>query len=205
MLQVRQGRAGLHRASARQGAKRKVHGARPGPLARLGHGRGEEEPRRRKKPRQGRAGRGRARGRLRAAFGVALDVQRLQASPLPLLQEVQVRVLGRSRPSACRRALVRGPQGGRQEGVRLRARYGGDQIRRGPGPLARPDSGRSHVRVPRASLDDLPLDRQRLRRHVERRAAPRGRLQAQEGAHRGEAHLPRPRALLQGVLGPPRG
>lgn len=120
---------------------------------------------------------------VRAPRGMALAVQQMQASPLPLLEEVGVRVLGGAGPGSRRRPALRGEARYERQGVQLRARHGEGALRHGSGALPGPDSERPGRRVQGAPLDDLPLGGSGTRQDAERRASPQGGIRGPRKEH----------------------
>lgn len=106
----------------------------------------------------------------------------VQEEALPLLAPVEVRALRRPRPVPGRRATLRCPPGRKPlrggEIAEVAAKIGADSPEGCPGP----DIGRQALRVLDGALHRLPLDRARLRRHVQHGPAPQGGLQGEEGA-----------------------
>lgn len=203
--QAEQGRVRRHPERPGQGQV-VLDGAGPGPFALDGCRRGGPQPHGGKGAGQGREGAGRPGGRLPEAAVVAALLQQVQAPSLPqLLKEVALRVLGGQGPGARRCRAARGAHGRRPRRGRVRVHNGPDQARRVAGSVAPADSAGQGRPGQGVALHHIQVDRPRLRRDEQPRAAPQAWLQAALVREAAKGRVPRRGALLRRLHGASRG
>mgnify|MGYP007059173570 CR=1 FL=1 len=180
-----------------------VQADRPGaaPVAVDGRRRGGAQPHGVPRSEQGRPRRGGPRRRLPEAAVVAALLQRVQVPQVPLLEKVEVRVLGRQGAGARRRRAARIQDGRRPGRGGIRARHGADQVRRRAGAVARADSAGQGGRDRGVGVDHIQVDRARLRGDEQPRAAAQVRLQAALARRAVKADVARRGPLVRRVHG----
>ena len=125
----------------------------------------------------------------------------VQVPQVPLLEKVEVRVLGRQGAGARRRRAARIQDGRRPGRGGIRARHGADQVRRRAGAVARADSAGQGGRDRGVGVDHIQVDRARLRGDEQPRAAAQVRLQAALARRAAKADVARRGTLVRRVHG----